>query len=211
LAGPLAPAAPRGTDADSRRRCRDAWMGWWRDHADAADLAKPPEPPRDRGDTLLLQMELDSLRGELVEVKRGGNARPWLSQLRYPIALQPLGDGRLLVAEYATRQVTEYDRGGGEKWQYRAPAYVVSAQRPGNGRGSAACRNRLLEVDEAGKEVLSLTRPQRDVASAREFVNGQFAVVTLTGLCQHLDREGKELRQFPVGQVVVGVGIDVLP
>ena len=35
------PQVSLGTEEATRKKCRDAWAAWWRDHADKVDLARP--------------------------------------------------------------------------------------------------------------------------------------------------------------------------
>src|SRR5262249_13169644 len=45
IAAEQAPAVSLGTDEESRKKCRDAWAAWWRDHGAKLDLAKLDKAP----------------------------------------------------------------------------------------------------------------------------------------------------------------------
>jgi HEAT repeats/PQQ-like domain len=211
LAGDQSPATAPGTDAESRRRCHDAWAGWWRDHGETLDLDKVPAPGEAQGYLVLAEMSLQTLMGRVREVGPGRRVRWEIPDLDYPLAVEMVGDDHVLIAEYKAKRVTERDLKGGVLWQFDAPGPVVAAQRLANGNTFVATRNRLLEVDPSGKEVFTHPRPVRDVCAARTFPNGQRVLVTPEGVCVRLDASGTEVKRFPVGAPVLGAGIDVLP
>jgi hypothetical protein len=212
VAGAGAPAVPRDDADATRRQRRDAWRVWWQSHGDAVDLSRLPELPRPLGRTLIVQTDLAALDGQVLEV--GGDSKPlWrLDGLREPIAAEVLPGDRVLIAEYGGKRVGERSLKGDILWENELPANPVAAQRLPNGNTFVACRNRLLEIDRDGKEVVSVKRPVRDVVGARKHPDGSTALITDDGWCRWLDAAGREVSSFPVpGPHVMGVGIDLLP
>ncbi len=213
LAGEDAPAVPRNDAPDLRRRRRDAWRAWWQVHGDKADLTRLAAAPRPAGRTLLVQADAALSVGQVLEVGADGSLlRHLAGELHGPVAVEGLPGGRLLIAEYGGRRVTERDFGGKVLWEKALPASPVAVQRLPNGHTFVACRNRLLEIDRDGQEVADWRRPVRDVLGARRHPDGSTAIVTHDGLCRWLDAQGRETRSFPAGGPhVMAVGIDVLP
>ena len=48
LAGDSAPKTPAGTEPAEKKKYRDAWAAWWKDHADRVDLTPPFRPSATR-------------------------------------------------------------------------------------------------------------------------------------------------------------------
>jgi PQQ-like domain len=72
----------------------------------------------------------------------------------------------------------------------------------------------LLEVDKAGKEVFSYSRPGGEVIMrATRLPNGDLAMITQLGTTRYarVDRTGKELKGFGVDVRTSGGRIEVLP
>jgi hypothetical protein len=68
-----------------------------------------------------------------------------------------------------------------------------------------------VEVDREGKEVYSYDPPKKNVVTARRLRDGRVAFVA-NGTLTMIDRFGKELKSFPVGNGVhTTSALDVLP
>ncbi len=212
VAGEQAPSLSPGDDADSRRKCRDAWDGWWKQNGAAIDLTKIDFSNRRLGYTLVAEMDLRSTNGRVVEYDAAGKERWQIAGLRYVIDAQMLGPERVLVAEYITRIVTERNLKGDIVWQYHANGLMLGARRLANGNTFVVARNQLVEVDKDGKEVFNLPRPN-DVCAAARFRDGTIALLTNSGTVVHLDESGKEIKTLPLNAPVLAVGtnIEALP
>ena len=212
VAGEEAPALSPGDDADSRRKCRDAWVDWWKRRGAAIDLAKIDLASRCLGYTLVAEMYSRSIGGRVIEYDAAGKERWQITGLRYVIDAQMVGPDRVLIAEYIDRRVTEYNLKGEVLWQYRAGGLVLGARRLGNGNVFVVTRTQLVEVDKDGKEVSNLPRPN-DVCAAAKFRDGSIALLTNGGQVKHLDASGKEIKSLPLNAPVLAVGtnIDALP
>jgi hypothetical protein len=212
IAGEDAPALPRTDGHEVRRRRRDAWRGWWQTHGEALNLARLPDPPRAREQTLVLLADLQTGVGQALDVGSDGQPGRRLDGLRGPFAVQALSGGRVLIAEYAGKRVVETTLDGKLTWNRDLSAGPLAVQRLPGGGTFIACRNQLLEFSQAGEETWQLRRPRRDIVAARKHTNGSIVVVTDDGFCRWLDAAGQESHSFAApGPYVIGTGIDVLP
>jgi HEAT repeat protein len=205
VAGERAPEARPGADEESRRKCRDAWLAWWR--ANAADVDLPGPDVR----TALLGYTLVVFQGPLRVVEIGPDLKQrWeVDNIGYSYDAQALPGNRVLIAEWGMSRVSERTTRGEVVWQKQS-SMPINCQRLSNGHTVIGGRTGIVEVDRAGNEVLSVQRPQGDLMAARRARDGSVYWVTTGNLCQHLDATGKELKSFAVGQVGMG-GLDLLP
>ena len=216
VAGPEAPPVAPGRDAAGRRRCHDAWEAWWREYGSRLNLSKvdvpAPGKPRLLGYTLIVQMALNSLTGQVTELNANESQRWLIDDLDYPLSAQILPGDRVLIAEYNNRRATERNFRGAILWSKQVDAPLVCAQRLPDGNTFLVCRNRVFEVDRAGKEVFSHRRPRPNLIAARRCADGGAVLLTDVGDCVFLDARGREARRFATGaQQVLGAGMDVLP
>src|SRR5205814_691956 len=108
--------------------------------------------------------------------------------------VQVLGPNRLLDAEYSDNRVTERDFKGHILKQFNA-TLPMGCQRLPNGNTFIVTRQRLQIVDADGKEAF-VWMPQVAngiIMSAHCLRNGDIALMVSGGVCQLLDRGGKEL------------------
>jgi hypothetical protein len=211
IAGDQAPEAPVGGDK-GRAKYREAWAAWWEKQGPTLDLAKVEPGKRLQGHTLVTMLELRNAQlGRVVELDATGKVRWQLEGLSYPVDAQVLGEDRVLVAEYRGKVVTERNLKNEVVWQKQVSGLLLGARRLPNGNTFLVTRNQLLEVDKDDKEVLNVSRPN-DVAVATKLRDGHIALVTTGGQYVRLDATGKEVKSFPVGNVLpMGGNIEVLP
>ena len=218
LAGSDAPQISLGSDDDARQKCRDAWAGWWRKHGDKIDVAALNAAERLLGHTLIVVMDNRAVKGvargglggRVYEITADGQTRWEIKDLVYPADARMLPGNRVLIAEYQNSRVTERNLKGEVIWEKRV-ALPVACQRLPNGNTFIACRNRLLEVDRTGKEVVAVPHPSDDIMAAQRLRNGQIVYIGANGTCTRIDPSGKELKSFSVGQIQTFAGIDLLP
>jgi hypothetical protein len=213
VAGDEAPKVSLGRDDAARKKCREAWAAWWKDHGAKIDVARLTNAVSRLGYTLVVHREKTGTAGRVVELDANGKVRWEIAGLQSPIDAQLLPGDRVLICEYTPKRITERNLKGEVLWEKKLATtqYLVTAQRLPNGNTFIACRNQIMELDEKGKEIISIKRAASDVYAAQKLRNGQIALITLQGVYTRLDATGKELQSFQVGRIAIYSGIDVLP
>jgi HEAT repeat protein len=208
LAGEQAPNARLGKDEASRRQCRDAWTNWWRQNGASADLARIEGGRHLLGYTLLVLLDA----GQVIELGADDKPRLQITGLEFPLDAQILPGDHILVAENHANRITERNRRGEILWEKRV-LQPLAAQRLPNGNTFIVTQAMLVEVDRAGKEVFSYSRPGDEaIMRGERLPNGDVACVTFQSRqFVRLDANGKEVQSFPVKVQTSGGRIDVLP
>jgi hypothetical protein len=212
VSGDKAPAGSIGADDLSRREYRNQWHQWWQDNGKDIDLAKLEIRQKQLGLTLLALMDnRGQATGRVEEIDASGKVKWQIDGLKYPIDAQMIGDDRVLVSEYTNRTVTERTVKGEVKWTKALNSFVLGARRLPNGNTFIVARNALMVVDKDGKEVTTINRAN-DIAAGTRLRNGDFAIVTNLGQFIRITPDNKEVKSFPVGQVLnIGSNIEVQP
>jgi PQQ-like domain len=194
--GKSPPAVSLGSDDAAKRKCRDAWLAWWKKHASEVDLAKLKERPALLGYTLIVMLDL----GKVLELDRADKVRWEINGLTFPLDAQALPGDRLLVAEYHAQRVTERNLKGEILWQRRVNVNgTLVAQRLPNGNTFIATDRQWLEVDRSGNEVTSHTMEGDErIMKASKAPNGEVVCLTTNPRLVRFDSNGKEVRSFPV-------------
>jgi HEAT repeat protein len=210
LAGAKAPALAMGDDAASRRKFRDAWADWWDRDGPTADLRGARATPY-LDHTLVLLLE----KGQMVELDADDRPVGEMTGLGFPLDLQVLPGGRVLVAENSDNRVVERHPDGTVLWTKNVSGPLV-AQRLADGHTFIATPAELLEVDRAGTVVFSYARPDGEpFMRAAKLPDGDIAcVVGRVPAPRHfvrLDASGREKSRFAVNVQTSGGRIDVLP
>jgi hypothetical protein len=210
LAGDLAPTnVPSGDDNASRKKRQQAWAAWWKTNSERVRLVErypPAGTERYLGHVLLVLAN----SGEVLELDRDRKERWKLTGLMNPRDVEVLGNDRILVAEWGAQRVTERNRKGDIIWQKQTQgSFPLAVQRLRNGHTFIACNNKLMEVDRAGNEIFSISRPH-DVIMARKMRDGQIILVSTMRQCIRMDTTGKQLKSFPL-QWAWQTGVDILP
>jgi hypothetical protein len=193
LAGEEAPSRPRESTDKALGEWRQAWHGWWKKHADTADLAAAARAPRFLGYTLVVLLD----KGQVFETDRDGKTRWEIGGLSGPLDARVLPGDRVLIVESGTQQVTERNLKGEVLWSHKAVT-PVAAQRLPNGNTFIATAGRLVEVRRDNSEVSSITLPGASITTAQKLPDGRIFCVTGQHRCLLLDAAGKELRGFDV-------------
>jgi HEAT repeat protein len=213
VAGEGAPnAALDKTDA-GKKKCMEAWDGWWKKNSATVALGRNASTTHQLGYTLLICINPNTGLGELVELGTDNKPRWSFGNLQYPFGAQVLPNNHVLVAEHNGMRVTERDSKGTETWQRRCNSQPVSVQRLSNGNTFIAARGQMIEIDRAGKEVFTFNRPNQDIIEAKKLKNGQYAYVTQNGEYGRIDSAGKAVKTARgIGSYQwYGCGIDILP
>jgi hypothetical protein len=214
VAGDQAPEVALGVDSVARRRCRDAWAGWWKEHGPGLDPSRLAQAQRLSGFTLVVEPFNPVHRGgRVLELGPDNQVRWQIDGLPNPLDAQALPGDRVLIAEQGGMRVTERDHKGAIVWQHATVnAWPFACQRLRNGHTFIACNNRLLVVDRGGKEVFAYHRAGNDIVAAKHLRDGQAAFVTNGGVYTRLNAAGKEVKSFRVNNQYHGYGLtDILP
>jgi hypothetical protein len=197
MAGEKGPAVSLGTDAASKRKCRDAWAAWWRDNEATVTMIAPRDTQSFLGYTLIVIADY----GQVVELDRDRKVRWQVGGLRAPFDAHLLPGGRVLVAEFGGG-VTERNLKGDVLWQ-KAIFNPMQCQRLASGNTFIVTGKTLLEVDREGRERVIYTHTALDSAlvAARMLPGGQIIAMDSDGVCRRLDAAGKELSSFTAGKV----------
>jgi HEAT repeat protein len=206
LAGDQAPSVSLGLDPASRRKCRDAWADWWREHGATIDLARMDQPPPMLGFTLVILLDQNSV----LELDRANHVRWQVDGLRYPLDAEMLPGNRVLIAEHDGNRVTERNTKGEILWKYEIEEPIM-AQRLANGNTFIASQDHLVEVDRAGRQVFSLVQNSSVIMKARKLPNGDIVYVSFTHRVVRLNSAGHEISSFPAFVSIWGGRLDVLP
>jgi HEAT repeat protein len=208
LAGDKAPAPPVANDQAARKKYRDEWAAWWKEHGSRIDLARLDSSQQLLGFRLVVS---GNNKGRVVELGRDGKPRWSIEDINFPVDAWVLPGNRVLIAEYSGHRVTERDLKGKVLWEKNGlNGNPVNVQRLPNGNTFIATDAMLLEVDRRGKEVFALNSlgPLTAACKAR---NGEIVCLTQNGQCVRLSPGGKQLKSFPSNRDAGWTsGIDVL-
>jgi PQQ-like domain len=189
------PPVAIGSDAATRRKCRDGWQTWWKANAAKVDLARLETPPKLLGNTLVVLLD----QGRVLDLGPQNQVRWEVANLSFPLDAQLVGEDRLLIAEYYGNRVTERDLKGNVLWE-RDVTGPLTAQRLPNGNTFVATDVTLFEFDKDGKEVVKIEMPgeNKRVMKALKLPNGEIACLTTDARVARLDAAGKEIHSFAV-------------
>jgi len=213
LAGDTMPPVLPGSDQASRRKYREAWETWWKDHQAKIEPARLEQASRTLGFTLVVLLDL----GLIEDLDTTNRVRWKIDGLLRPLDAQLLpGEERVLVAEYQANRVSERNLKGEIVWRKMVQG-PLAAQRLPNGNTFITTENQLIEVDKDGKEVSTYVRP--DGASfmrATKLRNGDIACVIQLGVPRYVrlspsGKEFKEVKSWGVQVRTSGGRIEVLP
>jgi hypothetical protein len=217
LAGDKAPNVSLGSDAASRKACRDGWAKWLADNEKNIDMTRLTADNLFLGYTLLVQYNnrigvgIKPNMGEVYELDTKKNVRWKIEINTYPVDAQVIGGNRVLVAEYNGNRVTERDIKGDIKWDYNCGGNPFQVQRLPNGNTFIAMQGRLIEVDRNRKEVWSYQRNQQDIIRARKLPGGEYVFITQQGIYHRMDAKNNVIKSFNMMPVQNLFGsIDVL-
>jgi hypothetical protein len=211
VAGEKAPAVALGNEEADRKKCSQAWQGWWREHGAKMDLAKLDLSKRVVGLRLVAANSGYGGSGALWEYGADRKNRWEMRNVGGPFDVRVLPGGRLLVAEYNARRVSERDRTGKVLWDYALKQSPLEVQRLANGNTLIATNYEILEVTRAKTVAFTFNEKTGNIFSAQKLASGHILYGLYTGAVVEIDRTGKELHRFTIDRPVGLANIEVLP
>jgi HEAT repeat protein len=207
IAGEHAPSAAVGAGQEAeRRKCREAWEAWWRQHNSTIDLTKLDLGERMIGLTLICAADgYNGGKGKVWEVGPDGKTRWEINDVQYPVDAQMLPGNRVLIAEQSGRRVTERDLTGKILWSCAVNDSVIAAQRLPNGNTFIGTYNSLYEVNREGETVVRYPGHKGTIWSACKLRNGQVAYMGSTYTLAVMDERGTELRSIKIDFSGIGL------
>jgi HEAT repeat protein len=201
--------APNNTNLDekqaARRQARDTWEKWWDANQGKVDLAKIDLDNFSHG--LIVTCEVDGLGdfpGRVCAFDRNGRKRWSVENLRSPADFELLRNGRILVAEHWAKRVTERDRQGNIKWEFKLNTHAVGCHRLRNGNTLIASQSEVVVVSPAGDRVF--THNYGGLHSAEVLPNGNFLLCDSAANIIELDKVGKQVMSFKPQKYSEGSG-----
>ncbi len=209
------PKVALGSEPDSRKQAAAAWKTWYDKHGQKIDLASLKEQPDQLGNTLVVLLDL----GRVAELGPQKQTLWQVDGLNFPLDVQLLDNGNLLVAEYHGHVVTErYTKGPKRGMVIEEKSIYVTgplaAQRLASGNTFVATDSGLYEFDPQGKELSKVTGPEGErIMKASKLPGGDFAILTSASRIYRLDPKGEIRTQFNVnlGMKLFGGRIHMLP
>jgi hypothetical protein len=206
LAGDQAPGVSAGDrSAEGRRKCREAWAGWWAKSGATLDLAGRAEAGRLLGLTLGIEYNT----GRVWERGRDGTPRWEITNLAGPMEAQVLPGGRVLIVESNNNTLSERDFKGKVLWSKKLDRSPTGCRRLSNGHTFVSTYNRAMEFDREGRPVYSCDLRGSNAICKHQ--NGHILYTVDTGEIVEADTAGKKVRSIPLPRQGMYVGIQDLP
>jgi HEAT repeat protein len=203
------------SNQSERRKCRQAWETWWKDHQAKIEPTRLEQAARGLGCTLIVLLDRNT-----IEYLDPANNVLWkIEGVQKTLDVQLLPDDRgVLVAEHDANRVSQRNRKSEIVWK-KSIEGPLAAQRLANGNTFITTTNALVEIDKDGKEVFRYSRPDGSgFMRAVKLPDGDIAcIVQLGGALSRyvrLTSSGKDVKEVKSWGVQVrtsGGRIDVLP
>jgi hypothetical protein len=189
----------------------DAWTKWWGETGKSIDLARIDLHEREGRFFLVVEAWNRAGRGgRVMEVDPTGKVRWEIDRLTWPIDVQSLRGGNVLVVEQNTK-VSERTRSNKVVWEKPFPN-VFHAERLVDGSTFIAQRNQIQIIDREGKQTFNHFYNMNSILAARRFRDGSIAYVSYSGHYVRLDRSGKQVKTTQMNWWNFGpAGAEILP
>jgi HEAT repeat protein len=207
FAGDMAPADGSGADSRSRRKMRETWAAWWREHGSQMDFSALDRAPRLMGYTVMSEYT-DGRNGRVVEIGPDGRIRWKVEHIPWPLDAQVLPGQRLLLSEFYDNRVAERNFKGELLWHKQLSQAPLTARRLSSGNTLIVTQSQILEVDRSGREVFNLNR--QGVLAAEKLPGGRFGSIDSAGGFTVVDSAGRPVKSFSVGAFQSYCGFQVM-
>jgi HEAT repeat protein len=206
LAGESAPNVTLGKEPAEKKKCRDAWVAWWKLNADRVDLGRLRTHPM-LGFTVIC----DWGSGRVYEVDRNGKERWAITGLANPSDAVVVPGNRVLISEYSANRISERDFKGNIIWQYGVHDNPINVQRLANGNTFIATDSYVVEVDRAGKELYTFGNNMQMINAAYRSRSGPIVCLQPNNNCVLMDTTGRVQSSFNCNHGPTQMaGLDVL-
>ena len=207
--GKSPPLLAAGTDDAGRKKYRAAWTEWWDKNRATVDLARLEKKAEYLGHTVCVLLD----QNQIVEMNQAKETLWKLDNIGFPLDLQVLPTGNILIAEYQAGRITERDTANNIYWTKEVQNPLM-AQRLEGGRTFVATDSSWHEFDRDGTETSSVSpgNAERLMKVAR-LPNGNVVALTVLPRVVWFDPRGKEISSFPVAveAKLFGGRLDVQP
>lgn len=211
LAGEKAPLVGLEDSNEQRRKCHAAWRAWWRDHESKLDLSNVDLFNATLGYRLVVANGGYGGAGAVWEYGSDRKARWQMNRVGGPFDARVLPGGKILIAEYSDRRVSERDRSGKVLWEYRPPNAPLEVQRLPGGNTLITTNYEILEVTREGKVVFTHRDGSGNIFSGQKLPNGHILYGLYSGWVIEIDSKGKEVLKFGIERPRGLANIVVLP
>ncbi len=202
------PAVLVKEDQATRRICGAAWTAWWKEKRAAVSLEALARVGRPSGLTVIVDAGTGVRQGRVWVCGQDGKPR-WEFEANRPRYAQLLPGGRVLVAEFRGKRVTERDFQGRILWQHATSEGPVSCQRLPNGNTFIATNYELCEVTSTGEVVFSRKPQPAIIFDARKLSNDHLLCAIHQNVVE-LDGQGREVKRIPVPGMIGGGSVEPL-
>jgi len=181
-AGETAPKVSSGDgSAAARKAWRAAWASWWQTRGAGLDLSRINEEKPKLG---FVAVTMDSGEPQVWEYGHDRKERWRLNGYGLPMDVRVLPGGTILVA--SSDGVSERDKTGKVLWRKTLSSSANAAQRLSNGNTFIGTHTQLLEVDRAGKEIVTHTPNVGTITDALRLSNGHVVFINTRGMLKEI-------------------------
>lgn len=200
---------------DDRERARSAWDAWWQERSAGVDLSVLNTTPPYRGLTIIVEVDnntgFNNSSGRIWECGPDGQQRWEITNVGGPVDVQVLPGGRLLIAEYYARRITERDRHGEIIWDSGPlSGNPVGAERLPNGNTLIAVMNEVFELTPERQRVGAYPAVSGTVFDVTRGKDGHTFVLS-SGQLTDISPDGKTVGTIKVDATSGWGGIEFLP
>lgn len=212
LAGDKGPVEALTAQAEQRRKVASAWQRWWRDQGARVDWSRIDPGKAIQGLRLIVANSGYGGSGAVWEYGSDRKVRWQIRNVGGPFDARVLPGGRVLLAEYSARKVSERDRTGKVLWEATPSANApLEVQRLPGGHTLVTTNYEILELDRAGKVVFTHRDGGGNIFSGQKLPNGHIVYGLYSGWLIEIDRNGKQVLKFPIERPRGLANILVLP
>ncbi len=181
-----------GKTTKEKTAAQKAWMTWWENNQKKVSLANLTLPASTRGPTVMIFLDVNTLQ----EVGPGDRERWNLDKLDFPLDVQLLKNGRVLLAEYEAANVVERDRSGKVVWKQPVNR-PIAAQRLANGNTFIVTDTTLYEFTSNNESTgfqFSFENQER-ILKATKRPSGDIICLTDRARVVRLESSGRTARE----------------